>query len=106
MDEILSVLIDIKNELMEMNQKLDSIQGIGAYNSIADVCDKLDELSGGESLEGLASKIDEIKGTGIYDTVADVCDKLDAIKGSGIYDSISDVCEKLDTIDTSISMLD
>lgn len=44
MNEIIELLIEIRNLLSEMNEKLDDIQGVGIYNSIADVCDKLDSL--------------------------------------------------------------
>lgn len=44
-EELVSVLNDIKYELKEMNGKLDDIKGIGVYNSISDVHNKLDSIS-------------------------------------------------------------
>ncbi len=44
MDEMISVLEDILRELQDINGKLDEIKGDGLYNSISDVCNKLDSL--------------------------------------------------------------
>lgn len=44
MDELVSVMQDILAELKEMNSKLDDIKGTGLYNSLSDVCDKIDSL--------------------------------------------------------------
>ena len=85
MDEMVAILEQIRDLLVEMNEKLDDIKGYGVDTSISDVCDKLDTISG----------------MGIY-TLSDVCSKIDEVKGSGLYDSISDVCAKLDAIDTTI----
>ena len=41
MHELIDILLDIKNELVQMNEKLDNISG---YYSISDVCDKIDDL--------------------------------------------------------------
>ena len=46
MEEILNVLQDMLVELQEINSKLDDIQGSGMNTSIADVCDKLDNVEG------------------------------------------------------------
>lgn len=89
MDEMITLLEEIRDLLVEMNDKLDDIKGYGVNTSISDVCDKLDTISG----------------MGIY-TLSDVCSKIDEVKGSGIYDSISDVCTKLDAIDTTIMLKD
>lgn len=51
MDELVSIMEEILLELRMMNSKLDDIQGLGLNDSIADVCDKIDEL--GENLEFL-----------------------------------------------------
>ena len=52
------------------------MKGNGLYNSISDVCDKLDSTQ----------------------------EKLEEIKGFGIYNSIADVCQKLDEVDSTISL--
>lgn len=44
MDELVAVLESILSELQEMNSKLDEIKGFGSCCSIADACDKLDEI--------------------------------------------------------------
>ena len=44
MDELVTVLESILSELQTMNAKLDEIKGMGMYDSISDVCDKLDEV--------------------------------------------------------------
>ena len=41
-----------------MNSKLDDIKGSGLYNSISDVCDKLDEVK--EDLSGIDSSISDL----------------------------------------------
>ena len=89
MDEMITLLEEIRDLLGEMNGKLDDIKGYGVDTSISAVCDKLDAISG----------------MGIY-SLGDVCSKIDEVKGSGIYDSISDVCTKLDAIDTTIMLKD
>lgn len=44
MDCVVDVLQDILIELREMNIKLEDIKGLAPFNSIADVCDKLDSV--------------------------------------------------------------
>lgn len=80
MDQLLEVLQDIRDGIYSMNsnieQLIDSVgelKGSGLYNSISDVCDKLDSVS---------STVEAIKGVGLYDTISDVCDKLDSISSS------------------------
>ena len=85
MNELISVLEDIKELLCDMNNKLELI----------DV-----------NISELKTEVRSVKGDGIYDSISDVCDKLDSIQGTGIYNSIVDICDKLDTIDTSITLLD
>lgn len=57
-DKVVDVLRDILFELQEMNSKLDDIKGSGLYNSISDVCDKLDEVK--EDLSGIDSSISDL----------------------------------------------
>ena len=83
MDELISVLEDIKELLNDMNNKLELI----------DV-----------NISELKEEVISVKGSGVYDSISDVCDKLDSIQGTGIYDSIVDVCNKLDAIDSSITL--
>lgn len=70
MNELVLIMEEIRDLLSEMNDKLDvisndinSIKGIGIYDSLSDVCNKLDE----------------IKGIGVYDSLADICNKLDLL---------------------------
>lgn len=68
MDEIVNVMQEILDELKEMNSKLDEIKGFGIYNSLCDVCDKIDSLGA------------EIKGAGLYNSLSDVCDKIESLE--------------------------
>ena len=94
MDEMITLLGEIRELLVEMNGKLDDIKGYGIYTSISDVCDKLDSISGSgfNNLDEVCNKIDELK------------EAVNSVKGSGLYDTISDVCDKLDTLDTTIDL--
>lgn len=58
MDRVVDVLQNILFELQEMNSKLDDIKGSGLYNSISDVCDKLDEVK--EELSEIDSSISDL----------------------------------------------
>lgn len=87
MDPLLySVLIEIRDELKELNSKLDVMQGYGNAWSIGDIYDKLSDIQ-----------------NEIADASVSVCDKVSDI-GCG-YD-IGDVCSRLDTLDTTISLKD
>ena len=44
MDQVADLLSEILSELREMNGKMDDIMGSGLYNSITDVCNKLDDV--------------------------------------------------------------
>ena len=44
MDELVTVLESILSELQTMNAKLDEIKGMGMYDSISDVGDKINSL--------------------------------------------------------------
>lgn len=94
MDDMITLLGEIRDLLVEMNGKLDDIKGYGADTSISNVCDKLDAISGSglSNLDEVCNKIDELK------------DEVSSVKGSGLYDTISDVCDKLDTLDSTIDL--
>lgn len=55
MDELAVILKSILSELQEMNAKLDEIKGSGIYDSIADVCDKLDDV--GDKISSLETTV-------------------------------------------------
>ena len=55
MDELVTVLESILSELQTMNSKLDEIKGMGMYDSISDVCDKLDEV--GDKINSLETTV-------------------------------------------------
>ena len=55
MDELVAVLESILSELQTMNAKLDEIKGMGVYDSISDVCDKLDEV--GDKINSLETTV-------------------------------------------------
>lgn len=44
MDELVNLMEQILAELQEMNSKLDDIKGLGPYDSLTDVCDKIESL--------------------------------------------------------------
>ncbi len=52
-DEMITLLRDILKEMQEISWKLDDIKGSGAFNSISDVCDKLENLK--DSVDGITS---------------------------------------------------
>lgn len=55
MDELVTVLESILSELQTMNAKLDEIKGMGIYDSISDVCNKLDEV--GDKINSLETTV-------------------------------------------------
>ena len=55
MDELVTGLESILSELQTMNAKLDEIKGMGMYDSISDVCDKLDEV--GDKINSLETTV-------------------------------------------------
>ncbi|MBE6064216.1 hypothetical protein [Clostridium cochlearium] len=51
MEELIEVLQEIRNGINDMNfnieqlkESVEELKGIGVYNSISDVCDKLDDV--------------------------------------------------------------
>lgn len=76
MEELLAVMIDIRDQLIELNSKMDNLTNCGS----SDISD-------------IVNAVEEIKGTTGYD-LTDVCNKLDQIDVS------------LGTIDLSIQMKD
>ena len=87
MDELADIMREVLNELKELNSKLDSIRGVGAYNSMADIYDKLDIIN---------YSISDVK-----DEVTNVCDKLDIVDSS-----ISSVESAVNSVESSIDSLD
>lgn len=82
MEEMIEILKEIRDGIYSMNENIgdlkdsiDELKGNGLYNSITDVCDKLELVAS------------DIKGNGLYDSLSDVCDKL------------SDISSSLNTID-------
>jgi len=71
MDELIEIMSELLAEIRELNSKIDDIKGSGIYNSINDICDKLDDVK---------SSIDDLKGNGVYDSISDVCDKIDSLE--------------------------
>jgi hypothetical protein len=43
-DELISILTDIRDQLAELNNKIDALTGYGAY-SISDIFGKLDDIN-------------------------------------------------------------
>ncbi|MBH0231386.1 T7SS effector LXG polymorphic toxin [Halobacillus yeomjeoni] len=78
MEELIEVMKEIRDELQEMNTKLDNIDySLGA-----------------------------LKGNGLYDSISDLYEKLDDLMGRGLYNSISDVNEKLESISSSLDTIE
>ncbi len=74
-NSVSDILYLILEEIREGNRKLEyiedaiqEIKGSGLYNSLTDVCDKIDSAK------------DEIQGTGLYNSLTDICDKLDNLE--------------------------
>jgi hypothetical protein len=76
MDELITIMGEIRDQLAELNNKIDNLTGCGS-NNISDI----------------VRVVEEIKGSTGYD-LTDVCNKLDMIDLS------------LSSIDTTISMKD
>lgn len=66
MEELISILKDIKNELVKINDKLSEIQGDSEYGSLTDIYYKLNRVT--ENIMGCD-----------YSDITYVCDKLDEI---------------------------
>ena len=103
-DNTADILMMILQEIRRNNQLLENIQGTlqeirgdGLYNSLTDVCTKLEESA------------NAIRGDGLYNSLSDVCGRLEEcagnIKGDGLYDNLSDVCDKLDAIQNDLDAL-
>ena len=60
-DELISVMEEIRDLLTSIDEKLDDIRGSG-INSIDDICGKLDDIRGIgiNSLDDVCSKLDDI----------------------------------------------
>lgn len=74
-DSVSDILYLILEEIREGNRKLENIEdaiqeikGSGLYNSLTDICDKIDSAK------------DELQGTGLYNSITDICDKLDNLE--------------------------
>ncbi|MEK4359873.1 hypothetical protein NYE48_22885 [Paenibacillus sp. FSL M7-1455] len=81
MESLIEVLLEIRNGIYAMNANIEELKnsveelkGNGLYNSITDVCDKLDSMS------------EDIVGNGLFNSLSDVYNKLDEI--SSTLDSI------------------
>lgn len=56
MDEMISLLKYIAIELQELNATIKDLKGSGVFNSISDICDKLDEIQ--DKLYDIESEIE------------------------------------------------
>lgn len=56
MDEMISVLKYMAIELQELNATIKDLKGSGVFNSISDICDKLDEIQ--DKLYDIESEIE------------------------------------------------
>lgn len=57
MDELISILTDIRDQLADLNNKIDALTGYGTDN-ISDICGKLDDVN--SSLENVNSSLSTI----------------------------------------------
>ena len=55
-DEMINVLKCIFFELKEINEKVKDLKGNGAFNSVSDICNKLDEIQ--DKLYDIESEIE------------------------------------------------
>lgn len=88
MEELVTVMQQVLEELQEMNAKL------------SDTNEKLDEMT---------SAVKDVKGTGIYsmddlykamgDVESAVSSAVDSIKGDGLFDTLADLYNVLNSID-------
>lgn len=83
MDELIAIMGEIRDQLVELNSKIDNLTSCGS-NDISDIIN---------AVEG-------IKGETGYD-LTDVCHKLDTIDSS-----LSTIDSSLSTIDSSLSIID
>ncbi|MFW5649740.1 MAG: hypothetical protein ACOCG5_11705 [Candidatus Alkaliphilus sp. MAG34] len=72
MDDVLDILIDIRDILNNVNHNIISLQ----------------------------DDVNRIRGNGLYDSISDIGEKMDALTSSGLY-TLLDVCSKLDSIDSN-----
>ena len=83
MDELLSVLGEIRDQLIDLNNKVDRLTGI--YD-VSDIIDAINDIKGstGYNLTDIHEKVESVtsaveKVTGIYD-LDDIYRKLDSIE--------------------------
>ena len=72
MDDVLDILIDIRDILNNVNHNIISLQ----------------------------DDVNRIRGNGLYDSISDIGEKMDALTSPGLY-TLLDVCSKLDSIDSN-----
>lgn len=87
MEELISVMMEIRDQLIELNSKMDVLTECGS-NSLSDIT---------EAIEG-------IKGSAGYD-LSDIHSSIDSIKGSTGYD-LTDIHSSLSNIESSLSSID
>ena len=80
MEEVVSVLEEIRDYLASIDNKLDELKVVNL-------------------------KLDALMGSGPFTGISDIWDKLDEIKGDGVYNSLSDICDKLESVETEIGMI-
>ncbi|RNC29236.1 MAG: hypothetical protein AWM53_00885 [Candidatus Dichloromethanomonas elyunquensis] len=68
MEELLSVMMEIRDQLIELNSKMDVLTG-GGLNSISDITEAIESVKGpaGYDLSDVHSSIESIKGSTGYD---------------------------------------
>ncbi len=57
MEELVAILTDIRDQLVELNNRIDQLTGYGSGN-ISDVCDKLEDVS--FSLDNVNLSLEEV----------------------------------------------
>lgn len=57
MDELISILTEIRDQLADLNNKIDALTGYGTDN-ISDICGKLDDVN--SSLENVNSSLEDV----------------------------------------------
>jgi hypothetical protein len=93
-EELISVMMEIRDQLIELNSKMDVLTG-GGLSSLSDIIEAIESIKGpaGYDLSDLHSSIESIKGSTGYDL-------------TDIHSSLSNVESSLSSIDMTLTLKD
>lgn len=94
MEELITVMTEIRDQLIELNLKMDVLTG-GGSNSLSDIIEAIESIKGpaGYDLSDIHSSIESIKGSTGYNL-------------TDIHSSLSNVESSLSSIDLTLTMKD